>query len=93
MESCFFGLTVKDLRILTHDLGEKNNIKQNFETSKKMTERSWLKKFLKRNQDQCFVNQNQHLRFITKIRFAFICGLFHLTSKEKRTKLGLLEMI
>lgn len=51
MESRFFGLTTKDMRILAYDLAEKNDISHNFDTSKKMAGRIWLENFLKRNPD------------------------------------------
>ncbi|CAB3253456.1 unnamed protein product [Arctia plantaginis] len=49
IESRFFGLTTKDMRILAFDLADKNNIKHNFDTGKKMAGRIWLEKIIKRN--------------------------------------------
>lgn len=54
MESCFVGLTAKDLRRLAYELAEKNKLQHNFCRETKLAGRIWLENFLKRNSDLSF---------------------------------------
>ena len=49
MESRLFGLTLTELRSLAYELAERNKLKHNFSSAKKMAGKDWLYSFLRRN--------------------------------------------
>lgn len=49
MEGRLFGLTLTDLRTLAFELAERNNIKHNFNSEKRMAGKCWLYSFLARH--------------------------------------------
>lgn len=51
MEGRLFGLTLTDLRTLAFELAERNNIKHNFNSEKRMAGKCWLYSFLDRHKN------------------------------------------
>lgn len=49
MDRCFYGLRLRDIRVLAYQLAIKNNLNHNFAASKGMAGEKWLKRFFRRN--------------------------------------------
>jgi len=45
MEKIFYGPTINNIQTLAYELAEKNNISHNFNVTKKMAGKDWVKRF------------------------------------------------
>lgn len=86
LESRFYGLTPKDVRVLAFELAERNNLKHPFSQAKRAAGRDWLEGFLKRNSSVSFRKPEPtsvaRARGFNKIAV----GTFYKLLKEVQTK-------
>ncbi|XP_022816222.1 uncharacterized protein LOC111349354 [Spodoptera litura] len=57
LEQHMFGFTITDIRRLAYQIAEKNGLKHNFNSTKKMAGKAWYYAFIKRHKDKISLRQ------------------------------------